>query len=99
MLPKLPKATNGNIDTGLLPFVSVSDVLGGMSLDPMNPFDGIRKTALTKEDKNVLVVEANKLAPTMRAAGPPVMHYKEDRYLTVQEYAALHSFPRGYKFH
>lgn len=95
--PQLPKPIHGDLESGLVPLVTVSDVLEGMVLDKKETFNGLRKTKLT-EDEHVLVLEADKLAPSMRAAGPPVFHIEQDRCVTIREYVALQSFPRGYNF-
>ncbi|KAL3908083.1 MAG: hypothetical protein SGILL_008619 [Bacillariaceae sp.] len=98
LLPQFPQPTHGNKESGLLPYVTVSEVIEGIGVDEQDEFDGLRQTSLGKDDKNVIVLEENKLAPTMRAKGPPVLHYKEDRCIGVREFAALQSCPLNYNF-
>jgi DNA (cytosine-5)-methyltransferase 1 len=97
LLPQLPQPAHGNKGSGLCPYVTVSDALEGVGFDKNDPSDGLPGTSLDRDDRNVIVLEPNKLAPTMRARGPPVWHYKFNRCIGVREYAALFSVPREFR--
>ena len=95
-VPALPTPTHGKDgmhNTTLQPYVTVGDVLSNFPERKKNDkYDGLRPTN-PGQSKNMdaIVLDPNKVAPTLRATGPPVFHPFEDRALTVLEYQTLFS--------
>ena len=93
-VPALPDPTHGkdgNHGTRLLPYVTVGDILSNFPERKQNDkYDGLRPTNPGQsKNPDAIVLDPNKVAPTLRATGPPVFHPFEDRALTVREYLAL----------
>jgi C-5 cytosine-specific DNA methylase len=43
-------------------------------------------------------LQEHRFAPAIKASGCPILHYDEDRCITIREAAALQSFPYDYEF-
>lgn len=97
--PSIPKKTHGD-DPDLLPFVTVKDALSHLqNSDGTMPNMNGKTTTLQPGEHGVVRLDANGLAPTIRASSVPPFHYDEDRCINVREAASLQSFPVDYMFH
>jgi site-specific DNA-cytosine methylase len=97
LLPSFPVPTHG---PNLLPYVTAKNALEKLrSADPAKipNIADCRTTTLDEGVHGVCKLEANELAPTVRAKGPAVLHYAEDRCVNVRESAALQGFPDDHK--
>ena len=103
-IPIIPPITHGEPSHGsqLLPFAMVKDAIDDLSaIDPDNDNVQVqnmqgRSTTLRPGQHGLVRVQANGLAPAIRASSLPPFHYNEDRCLNVRECASLQGFPRDF---
>ena len=94
-LPQLPVPTHGS-EQGQIPFATVEDALEGLQATCYK-VDAAVTTRLDRREDSVQL-QAGEPARTVCATSEPPFHYKEDRMITVEEAAALQSFPSSYRF-
>eukprot|EP00977_Amphora_coffeiformis_P003467 scaffold640_cov166-Amphora_coffeaeformis.AAC.3 len=98
--PRIPPKTHGEGDD-LLPFVTVEDALAGLEdgLDCNgNPLRNTGCATTSMQPGEHIKLQADGLAPAIRASSVPPLHYKHDRCISVRECATLQDFPTTFEF-
>jgi site-specific DNA-cytosine methylase len=92
-MPDHPAPTHGR---GKKPFVRPPDVMEFLRTEKgrMYPNSDQNRNKGTQDEK----LEEHCFAPAIKASGCPILHYAEDRPITIREAAALQSFPYDYEF-
>lgn len=97
-IPLLPPKTHGSTDSCLDPYVTVEDAFNMLQGNGSYPNMIGRDTNVEEGTHGVIRLHRCELAPTIRC-NIPVLHYKDERAITVREAASLQSFPVTYEFH
>ncbi|GFH47349.1 hypothetical protein CTEN210_03824 [Chaetoceros tenuissimus] len=97
-IANIPRSKHGE-DPHLLPFFTVKQAFCDLKDDGTILNMQGKSTSVRPGMHGVVRLEADSIAPAIRANSIPPYHYEEDRCINVREAATLQGFPTDYIFH